>query len=248
MDNVYIVMPAYNESENIDTIVNQWYPVVEKIGNASRLIIVDDGSTDSTFEKINVLKTGKPLLIPVKKENSGHGNTCLFAYKYAIQNQADFIFQTDSDGQTDPLDFWPFWEIRHEYEFVVGSRKKRRDGIGRIFVAMVLKLFLFVMTGLFIEDANTPFRLMKKECLKKYVDCIPDKFFLVNVLIACFFVAKKDRYKWMPIGFNCRQAGKNSVNFRKIFKIGFKAIRDFRIAKKLLFSNNNNTGGAEVAP
>ena len=52
-DKLYIVMPAYNEQANIETVVQQWHPVVEKVGADSRLMIVNDGSKDNT---INIIK------------------------------------------------------------------------------------------------------------------------------------------------------------------------------------------------
>jgi glycosyltransferase involved in cell wall biosynthesis len=67
-------------------------------------MIVNDGSKDNTYQKMLLLQEKYPLLIPVDKSNSGHGATCLFAYRKAIEANADYIFQTDSDGQTDPED------------------------------------------------------------------------------------------------------------------------------------------------
>ena len=51
MDKLYIVIPAYNEQDNIELVVNDWYPIIEKHnGNGqSRLVIIDDGSKDSTY-------------------------------------------------------------------------------------------------------------------------------------------------------------------------------------------------------
>ena len=51
MDKLYIVMPAYNEEANIEAVVSQWHPLVEKIGSDSRLVVMDDGSKDHTYEK-----------------------------------------------------------------------------------------------------------------------------------------------------------------------------------------------------
>lgn len=45
-------MPAYNEEKNIGTVIEQWYPVVERIGGDSRLVILNDGSKDATYKKI----------------------------------------------------------------------------------------------------------------------------------------------------------------------------------------------------
>ena len=136
MDKLYIVIPAYNEQDNIEQVINDWYPVIEKHnGNGqSRLIVIDDGSKDSTYEKLKQCTKTRPLLIPITKPNGGHGATVLYGYKYALKNGADYIFQTDSDGQTLPEEFEPFWKRRQKYDMVIGWRKDRQDGISRVFV------------------------------------------------------------------------------------------------------------------
>lgn len=112
MDKLYIVMPAYNEEANIEAVVSQWHPLVEKIGSDSRLVVMDDGSKDHTYEKLKDLQKKFPQLVGVTKENEGHGATVLRAYHYAVDHGADYVFQTDSDGQTLPEEFWPLWENR----------------------------------------------------------------------------------------------------------------------------------------
>ena len=104
-DSLYIVMPAYNEEANIEAVVKEWHEVVAKIGPESRLVVVNDGSKDNTYGKLLELADKYPQLTPVTKENSGHGATLLFAYNYAVDHKADYIFQTDSDGQTNPDEF-----------------------------------------------------------------------------------------------------------------------------------------------
>ena len=80
MDKLYIVIPAYNEQDNIEQVINDWYPVIEKHnGNGqSRLIVIDDGSKDSTYEKLKQCTKTRPLLIPITKPNGGHGATVLY--------------------------------------------------------------------------------------------------------------------------------------------------------------------------
>ena len=104
MDTLYIVIPAYNESENIKRTIEEWCPVVEKHngGGASRLVIINDGSRDDTYEIASAECETHPLLTVLTKPNGGHGSTVLYGYRYALENGADYIFQTDSDGQTDP--------------------------------------------------------------------------------------------------------------------------------------------------
>ncbi|NLG02426.1 MAG: glycosyltransferase family 2 protein, partial [Clostridia bacterium] len=109
MDNLYIVIPAYNEEETIKQVIDDWYPVVEKISPDSRLLIINDGSRDQTYEIMQQYAKTRPQFIPLTKENGGHGATLLFGYHYAIEQKADYIFQTDSDGQTLPDEFPVFW-------------------------------------------------------------------------------------------------------------------------------------------
>ena len=56
METLYIVMPAYNEEENIKTVVEQWYPILEGKSDASRLVIADSGSKDKTHDILMKLK------------------------------------------------------------------------------------------------------------------------------------------------------------------------------------------------
>lgn len=234
MQKLYIVMPAYNEEANIEKVVEEWHPVVEKIGNGSRLVIVDDGSKDATFAKLQNLTKEYSCLEPITKPNSGHGSTLLFAYSYALDKGANFIFQTDSDGQTVAREFWDFWDLRVKYDFIIGSRKARMDGLSRVFVTKVLKFVIWFIFGIWVDDVNTPFRLMNAEKLKSLLKIVPKDFFLSNVLISVLVVLKKQRYLWRPITFRPRQGGVNSINLKRIIKIGIKAIADFKKIKALI--------------
>jgi glycosyltransferase involved in cell wall biosynthesis len=233
-DTLYIVMPAYNERDNIDAVVAQWHPVVEKTGGGSRLLVVNDGSRDDTFVKLQALRTLYSRLVPVDRPNSGHGATCIFAYHMAIGAGADYVFQTDSDGQTDPGEFWHFWEQRGEYDFIIGLRAGRQDGFSRKIVTLVLRLLVRIAFGVPVPDANTPFRLMHASRLQTVLEVVPTDVFLSNAIISAIAVKWRERCKWCPITFKPRQGGKNFVNLRRIFKIGWRAVRDFhRINRKL---------------
>lgn len=234
MDKLYIVIPAYNEQDNIDEVVKDWYPVVEKTGADSRLVIIDDGSKDATYAKLLELAKDRPQMEPVHKENGGHGATVLFGYNYAIERGADYIFQTDSDGQTLPSEFDEFWNMRNDYDMVIGHRKGRQDGFSRVFVTKVLKAVCLICFHVNVQDANTPFRLMKTESLKKEIVYIPKDYNLANVIVSVLFIKKGYKVKYLPITFRPRQGGVNSINFKKITKIGQKALKDFVQINKII--------------
>ena len=117
---------------------------------------MDDGSKDHTLNIARHLQKTCPRLVAVTKENGGHGAAVLFGYHYAVSHGADYIFQTDSDGQTLPEEFWPLWKDRESAGLLLGSRRRRQDGLDRIIVTKTLKLIVFLIFGVCMEDINTP--------------------------------------------------------------------------------------------
>jgi len=238
VDKIYFVMPAYNEAENIEETIKQWYPVVEKLSNEgadAKLCIANDGSKDKTYEIMNGLHEKFPLFEPLDKPNSGHGATVLYLYRHAISSGANYIFQTDSDGQTNPDEFWQMWDNREKYDFQIGHRLGRQDGGSRVFVTKTLRLVVWLVFHEWVTDANTPFRLMRTDKLQPIMDVIPQNYFLCNVAISAIAVKWNYKIGWYRITFKPRQGGVNSINMRRIFKIGWKALKDLKkINRKLV--------------
>ena len=73
MEKIYFIIPAYNEEENIGQVIDDWYNIVTATGPLSRLIIIDDGSKDHTYEILQQKAASRPQLIPLTKPNGGHG-------------------------------------------------------------------------------------------------------------------------------------------------------------------------------
>ena len=243
MDHLIIVIPAYNEEAEIESVARGWHEMACRVGGNSQLVIIDDGSKDGTFAKLEALRAELPRLVPLTKPNSGHGPTVLFGYRYALHEiesrkaagDSWFVFQTDSDGQTDPAEFPAFWEKRHEADVLIGHRKGRQDGFSRIVVTKTLKLVLRLVFGVGITDANTPFRLMSAEVLAGKIGLVPENFNLSNVLLSVLFVRDTSlRVRFLPITFKARHSGKNSINLPKITRIGIRAVRDFARIRKAL--------------
>lgn len=234
MNTLYIVVPAYNESENIEALIEDWYPVVERYNETgdSRLVIINDGSKDNTYEMLCKAAETRPLLVAQTKPNGGHGSTVLYGYRYAIEHGADYIFQTDSDGQTLPSEFDAFWDMREQYDAIIGDRSDRQDGKGRVFVEYTLLTLLRIMFGVKMPDSNAPFRLMKSELVNKYLKVMPENYNLPNVILTTCLVKFKEKVRFVHVTFRPRQGGINSINFKKIFKIGVQAVKDFIEIKK----------------
>ena len=237
MKSIYFVMPAYNEEANIEDVIKQWHPICERInqlGDNAKLVIANDGSKDNTYKIMKNLEEKYPYFIAIDKPNSGHGATVLYLYRYAIDNGADYVFQTDSDGQTLPEEFWQMWENKEKYDFQIGTRGGRQDGGSRVFVTKTLRFVVWCMFHVWVKDANKPFRLLDVEKLKPILDIIPTDYNLANVAVSAIAVRWNYNIAWYPITFRPRQGGVNSINMKRIFKIGVKALSDFRMINKNL--------------
>lgn len=237
MDSLFLVMPAYNEESNIETVVKQWYPVLNGKDVKSRLVIADSGSEDRTHEILLNLKEEYPQLEILSDTGKQHGPKVIALYDYAVKSGVDFIFQTDSDGQTRPEEFDAFWKVRNEYDGVFGWRNVRGDGKSRAFVEHVVCFLIKLYFGVNVPDANAPFRLMKAEVIKKYLYRLPSDYNLPNIMITTFFKYYNEKVMFKKITFMPRQGGINSINIPKIVKIGWRALGDFkRLKKEMKFS------------
>ncbi len=232
MDSVYIVMPAYNEEANIVEVVRQWYPLLEGKSEKSKLVIADSGSTDRTHNILVDLQKQYPKLEILSKTNKYHGPKLIALYDHAIKNDIDYIFQTDSDGQTNPGEFDAFWQLRKEYDGIFGNRTVRGDGKDRAFVEKVVCLLLKLYFGVKVPDANAPFRLMKSNVVKKYLYKLPSEYNLTNIMITTYYAHYGESMLFKEITFSPRKAGINSMNIPKIIGIGWKALGDFHTLKK----------------
>ncbi len=227
-DNCYLVFPAYNEEANIQKLLEAWYPVAEALGPESRILVLDDGSRDRTAEILNNWAQTHPQLLVYSLPNKGHGPTVLRAFDLALEQGADYVFQTDSDGQTQAEDFWKLWEARGDYELLAGRRQKREDGLQRRMVSWVLSLVLLLFYRVWVADSNVPFRLYPRGILEILLGGFEDRnFALPNACMMALSRRLNLRIRRIPIRFRPRQGGKNTINCRRIFAIGLGALKAF---------------------
>lgn len=237
-DSLYVIIPAYNESDTITAVIDEWYKVVENTNNNnSRLVVINDGSKDNTLQILQKAATTRPQLTVLDKPNGGHGSTVLYGYEYALKHNADFIFQTDSDGQTLASEFSQLWNQRHNFDVQFGFRKKREDGAARWVVTKTLRMIIYSIFHTWVTDANTPYRLMRADVLREAIKYVPLNYNLPNVILSVYFIKFHFKYRFVRITFRPRQGGVNSINIKSISKIGTNALSDFYNIKKHIDRN-----------
>jgi len=196
---VLLIIPAYNEEENIINTVNEIYEYNKKNKTQYDVIVINDGSTDKTKELLELNNVPHINLI----HNLGIGGAVQTGYKYALENNYDIAIQFDGDGQHDVRYVKTLCEplIDKNASMVIGSRfidkntdtfkssMARRMGIN--IISKVIKL----KTGKKIYDTTSGFRAVNKDIIKlfanKYPIEYPEPISTVEVISKGYIVLEK---------------------------------------------------------
>src|SRR5438270_3293623 len=95
-------------------------------------------------------------------------------------------------------------------------------------VSFCCRMLLWISAGSYVRDPNVPYRLIRTGALRAALRRIPADFDLQNIALAFALKLESDlRWKFVPIHFRSRRGGENSLNYRKIAKLGLNLVRDF---------------------
>lgn len=224
-----VVMPAYNEGEVLEEVVNRWDGFLSRhFGNLnSKLILVNDGSKDDSKEILDQLADSFPRLLAVHQPNGGHGNAVVNAYRKALELNAEWVFQTDSDDQFEPEDVLLLWNKKEDSDFILGYRKVRYDAPIRLVITRIVRLVIGTYFGVRIKDSNIPFRLIKGSYLKELVNRLPTPLpFAPNIFLSV--MAYKDGHDLMniPIRHKDRHTGEVSIKKWKLLKVCYQSYQE----------------------
>ncbi len=164
---ISVFFPAYNEEENIENTVRKALKVLKDKFDLWEIIIVDDGSTDSTGKIADELaRENKNIRVIHHNPNRGYGA----AFKSGIYAaQYPWITFTDSDGQFDFSEITKFIDKQQKTnaDLIVGYYKKRQVKKSVIITSKLWELLVFLLFGLHVRDIDCGFKLIRKEVVDK---------------------------------------------------------------------------------
>lgn len=234
---ISLVMPTYNEEQIIEKVVRQWHSQVVAEIEGSEFIIVNDGSTDSTFEILERLKSEFPALKIIHlKHNIGHGKAVRVGFN---QVKNPVIFQVDSDNQFKAEDFWKLYQHIDKNDIVLGFRGPRMDHLDRRIVSMLLRFVNMIIFGIWVKDINSPFKLIKAEVLGEVVKDTPEDFLFFPIIFLIAAKCRGYRIAEVRVTHYARQTGKSTLAHLSLLRGCIHCLKDImRLKMHLLFKKS----------
>lgn len=161
-----VVIPAYNEEENVPILYEKLKKVLDSLGEDYEIIFVDDGSTDGTYQRLKQLAEKDSWLKVIRfKRNYGQTAAMSAGFEHA---KGDVIITLDADLQNDPEDIPILLEkLKEGYHVVSGWRKDRKDPfLSRKLPSMVANWLISKITGVHLHDYGCTLKAYRAEVVK----------------------------------------------------------------------------------
>lgn len=164
---ISVVIPAYNEEENIPILYASLHSVLAAMALTYEIIFVDDGSSDTTFEALNTIVRNDTTVTVLKlRRNFGQTPAMAAGIDHA---RGEIIITLDADLQNDPKDIpLLIQKIEEGYDIVSGWRKGRKDkAISRKLPSLIANRMIALMTGVHIHDYGCTLKAYRASVVKK---------------------------------------------------------------------------------
>lgn len=162
---VSIVIPLYNEEDNVEVLHERLREVLDNLGTEYEIIYVDDGSSDRTLNLLeDIQKSDKNLLVLSLRRN--FGQTAAFAAGFDFA-RGDIVVTMDGDLQNDPKDIPRLLDVIKDYDLVSGWRKKRKDTfLTRRLPSMIANWLISKVTGVKLHDYGCSLKAYRRDVVK----------------------------------------------------------------------------------
>lgn len=237
MQKVLIIIPTYNEAENITRLI----PEVLQYSNDKydiNVLVVDDNSPDGTVNCIRAMNEPRVKLI-VRDKKSGLGTAYIRGFKFAIENKYDIVFEMDADFSHDPAYIPTMLEALDEgYDLVVGSRYVNGVSvvnwpISRLLLSYFANIYTRVITGLKVKDTTAGFMCYRVSKLVEInLDEVKSNGYSFQIEMKFKFHKRKFKIKEVPILFIDRRAGSSKMSKKVVYEAYFMV---WKLALKSLF-------------
>lgn len=206
------IIPAKDEEHNILPLYEKLSKEANKVSKNYEIIFIDDGSTDSTIDKIrDIGKKDRKVVVIKLRGNWGKSVALQSGFNIA---KGDIIFTLDADLQDDPTEIPNFLKkLSQGYDLVSGWKKVRHDPALKVIPSRILNYIIRIVTGVKIHDINCGFKAYRKEVIQN-INLYGELYRFIPV-----FAAKQNfRITEIPIVHHKRKFGKSKYGLEKNVK------------------------------
>ena len=218
MNSSLVIIPTYNERENIEKMIRKVFSLPEPLD----LLIIDDGSPDGTADIIKDLKSKEfktRLFLVERSGKQGLGTAYIAGFNWALDHDYEYIFEMDADFSHNPEDLLKLHEAcKNGADLSIGSRYKSGVNVvnwpmGRVIMSYFASVYVRFITGMKIMDSTAGFKCYKREVLKA-IDLEKIKFKGYAFQIEMKFTVWKLGFNIVeiPIVFTDRREGSSKMS------------------------------------
>ena len=236
MSNALVIIPTYNEIENIETIIR----AVFSLHKSFDVLVVDDNSPDKTANKVIELQKEfqKSLFLENGIKKSGLGTAYVKGFRWALANNYDYIFEMDADFSHNPQDLEKLYDACYlgAADMAIGSRYKTGVNVvnwplSRVLMSYFASVYVKMITGMKIHDATAGFICYKRNVLETIgLDKIKFIGYAFQIEMKYRTFAKGFNIIEVPIIFTDRTKGQSKMS-SAIFKEAILGVISLRIRK-----------------
>ena len=226
-----IIIPTYNEKENIENIILKVFELEESFN----ILIIDDGSPDGTAKIVKELqkKYSKSLFLEERSGKLGLGTAYIHGFKWALENNYEYIFEMDADFSHDPKDLPRLYDACHKNngDLAIGSRYVKGVNIvnwpmSRLLMSFFASKYVKTITGMPIHDSTAGFKCYKRKVLEKIN---LDKIEFIGYAFQIEMKFKSWKYGFniveVPVIFTDRQEGNSKMSGGIFYEALFGVIK-----------------------
>lgn len=212
-----VIIPTYNEIENIEKIIH----AVFQLPSQFHLLIVDDNSPDGTANKVKELQTmyaGK-LFLEVRQKKSGLGTAYVHGFKWALSHNYEYIYEMDADFSHNPNDLEKLYEAcKNGADLAIGSRYSKGVNVvnwplNRVLMSYFASVYVKMITGMKIHDATAGFICYRRNVLETInLDKIKFVGYAFQIEMKYRAFVKKFKIEEVPIIFTDRTLGESKMS------------------------------------
>lgn len=235
-----VIIPTYNEIENIDAIIRAVFALKKDF----HVLIVDDNSPDGTADHVKGMQEEFPnrLFVEVRHEKSGLGTAYIHGFKWAITRKYDYIFEMDADFSHNPTDLLRLLKAcENGADVAVGSRYKKGVNVvdwplHRILLSYGASFYVKLITGMRVHDPTAGFVCYRRHVLENInLDSVRFVGYAFQIEMKFRAHLKKYKIEEVSIIFKDREKGKSKMSSSIISEAVFGVMK---MKLKSIFQKN----------